>query len=451
MLFIFNMRFLTSSEIEYLIDFIKPCSGINKSTAESICENNKNRYRKQLVDLKVKPSIIEDLKKELYKSYRTTLIQPGESVGILCAQSIGEKNTQTALNTFHKAGQSEKTMTEGVPRFEELLNATKNPKIINHKIFFNKNNQTIESLRKYINGQLKHITLESVTLSYEICLNKTEEDFYEIFDVLYNNRYKDYTTCIIYKLNKKKLYESSISLEYISQQIENMFADITCVFSPLGFDKLFVYINTDSVYNTSCQNGHEHLTEKQAIEIYLDDCVIPELNNITIKGINNIDELFFTKSHDNTWFVETNCYYKNGKVENIMKNIMALDIVNPYNLISNNVWEIYNILGIEAAKKFLINEFLGIMSGINVCHAILLVDRMTYDGYIDSISRYTLKNDSSGPFAKASFEESLDNFLNASIKGEKEPVQGISASIICGKRSNTGTGLMNLKIDTNFF
>ena len=130
---------------------------------------------------------------------------------------------------------------------------------------------------------------------------------------------------------------------------------------------------------------------------------------------------------------------------------MALDIVNPYNLISNNVWEIYEILGIEAAKKFLINEFLNIMSGINKCHAILLVDRMTYDGNIQSISRYTLKHDSSGPFAKASFEESLDNFLNASIKGEKEPVQGISASIICGKRSNTGTGLMNLKINTNFF
>ena len=64
------------------------------------------------------------------------MIQAGESVGVICAQSIGEKQTQTTLNTFHKAGQSEKTMTTGVPRFQELLNATKNPKIINHKIYF---------------------------------------------------------------------------------------------------------------------------------------------------------------------------------------------------------------------------------------------------------------------------------------------------------------------------
>ena len=445
------MRSLTHEEIEYLVDFIKPSRSLNKAAANSVCENNKNRYRKQLVNVKIKPCIIEQLKKELYNSYITSFIQPGECVGILCAQSIGEKNTQTALNTFHKAGQSEKTMTEGVPRFEELLNATKNPKIINHKIYFNKNNDSIEKLRKHISGKIKHITLKSITKSYEICLNKEREDFYDIFDIIYNNNYSQYKTCVIFTLNTKKMYESNISLKYISEQIENTFSDAYCVFSSLGTDRMIVYIDTNQVYNISCQNGYSHVSEKQAIEIYLDDCVIPELNNTTIKGVNNVEEIFFTKMQNNKWFIETNCYYKNNKSENILKNLMALDIVNPCNLISNNVWEIYEILGIEAAKKFLINEFLSIMSGINKCHAILLVDRMTYDGNIQSISRYTLKNDSSGPLAKASFEESLDNFLNASIKGEKEPVQGISASIICGKRSNTGTGLMNLKINTNFF
>ena len=302
------MRSLTHEEIEYLIDFIKPSSSLNPASANSVCENNKNRYRKQLVNVKVKPSIIEQLKKELHKSYRTSFIQPGECVGILCAQSIGEKNTQTALNTFHKAGQSEKTMTEGVPRFEELLNSTINPKIIKHKIYFNKNNESIEKLRQHISGKIKHITLKSITKSYEICLNKEREDFYDIFDILYNNNYSNYKTCVIFKLNTKKMYESNISLEYISRQIENTFSDAYCVFSSLGTDRIIVYIDTDQVYNISCQNGYSHVSETQAIEIYLDDCVIPELNNTTIKGVNNVEEIFFTKTQNNKWFLETNCY-----------------------------------------------------------------------------------------------------------------------------------------------
>ena len=90
---------------------------------------------------------------------------------------------------------------------------------------------------------------------------------------------------------------------------------------------------------------------------------------------------------------------------------------------------------------------MNIMEGINSCHACLLVDRMTYSGNIASITRYTMKKDESGPFGKASFEETMDNFLNAAVKGEVEPTEGVSAAIICGKRANIGTGMVDVKID----
>jgi len=126
---------------------------------------------------------------------------------------------------------------------------------------------------------------------------------------------------------------------------------------------------------------------------------------------------------------------------------MSLPNVDQNKTTSNNIWEIYETLGIAATKEFLVEEFMNIMDGINECHARLLVDRMTFNGGIASISRYTLKNDECGPMGKASFEESLDNFLNAAAEGEVEPTRGISASIICGKRSHTGTGIMGLKMD----
>jgi DNA-directed RNA polymerase beta' subunit len=74
---------------------------------------------------------------------------------------------------------------------------------------------------------------------------------------------------------------------------------------------------------------------------------------------------------------------------------------------------------------------------------------MTDAGSIASITRYTMKKDESGPFGKASFEETMDNFLNAASKGEIEPTEGVSASIICGKRAKIGTGMINLKLDIN--
>ena len=87
------------------------------------------------------------------------------------------------------------------------------------------------------------------------------------------------------------------------------------------------------------------------------------------------------------------------------------------------------------------------MEGINECHAMLLVDRMTHGGTIASISRYTLKKDECGPFGKASFEESLENFMAAGAQGDTETTDGVSASIICGKRSAIGTGMITLAVD----
>ena len=87
------------------------------------------------------------------------------------------------------------------------------------------------------------------------------------------------------------------------------------------------------------------------------------------------------------------------------------------------------------------------MEGINTCHAMILVDRMTHNGTISSITQYTMKKEESGPMGKASFEETMDNFLNATAEGDKEPTEGVSAYIICGKRASVGTGMIKLSID----
>ena len=119
----------------------------------------------------------------------------------------------------HKAGQNEKSVTVGVPRFQELLNATKTPKIVNCKIFLNEGNENIQELRDLINHQIVCLTLKDISDTIEINLNKEDEWWYDIFKILYNNDFEELEHCISITLNKKLLFKYRLSLEDIAKKI----------------------------------------------------------------------------------------------------------------------------------------------------------------------------------------------------------------------------------------
>ena len=144
-------------------------------------------------------------------------------------------------------------------------------------------------------------------------------------------------------------------------------------------------------------------------------------------GIPGVKNFFYNKytpigSVKQHWMVET-------QGSNFIK-LLAHKKIKTDILVSNNMWDIYQTLGIEAAREFLIDEFMNVVSSdgtyINKRHVMLLVDMMTFSGSITSISRYGVKRDQAGPLAKASFEESLDNFLKAGVFGDIESTRGIS-------------------------
>lgn len=439
-------RKLTPEEIEGILDFIEPQEYIPDDTALSVVELHKERFRKQLVDEKVYPEIIPALKEAIQKSYYESLIQAGESIGVICAQSIGEKQTQTTLNTFHRAGTSEKTMTAGVPRFQELLNATKKPNIVNHKIYFNGNIETIEDIRNIVGHNIVGLNFSDISTDISIKLDKKDEPWYGAYKIMYSDNYIKYDHCISIKLNMAKLFEYKLTMQDIANRIHEEFDDICCIFSPPQFAQFDVFVDTSNV--DLPMDRVMFVDTENAIEIYLEECVQPILEKMNICGIECISEVFYSKENGE-WFVDTNGI--NSRTINTQyinyKSLLACHVVDFTRTISNNVWDIYEVLGIEAVRTFLVEEFMAIMEGINICHAELLVDRMTHGGSISSITRYTMKKDESGPFGRASFEETMDNFLNAASRGEIEPTKGVSASIICGKRAPIGTGMIDLRLD----
>jgi hypothetical protein len=429
-----KQRCLTEYEIESILSFITPQKCIPTETSESVVTTNKNRLRHQLIGQLIYPEMIPQLKNMIEKQYNDSIVQPGESVGVISAQSIGEKQTQTTLNTFHHAGAGDKTVTTGVPRVEELLNATKDPRSVTCIVYTKKNHDSLAELRKTIGSEVVEITFSKITKEYKIEMNKKPEPWYEAFKILHGDAFTQYTDCISLKLDVDILYEYKLDMEMIAEIISKDYSDMICVFSPDNISQLDVFVDTSNI--DLPDNRLSFIDSDNAKEIYLEEVVQPILYKIIISGIPGIENIYFNDNPNNFETYGTN-----------YKKLLGLPFVDYTKTISNDVWDIYNTLGVEAAREFLIEEFMQLCAGINKCHIQLLAEKMTYTGGISSISRYTMRNEDCGPMGKASFEETMDNFLKAGAYGQNEATRGVSASIICGKRANIGTGVCELMMN----
>ena len=134
-----------------------------------------------------------------------------------------------------------------------------------------------------------------------------------------------------------------------------------------------------------------------------------------------------------------------------MLDILAIDYIDGSRTFSNDITEIYNVLGIEAARLAIYNELVEVIefdgTYINYHHFSVLCDRMTYASKMISIFRHGINNDNIGPIAKASFEETPEMFLKAARHGELDTLRGISANVMCGQEGYFGTSCFQVILD----
>jgi DNA-directed RNA polymerase beta' subunit len=337
-------------------------------------------------------------------------------------------------DTFHKAGSGEKTATTGVPRVEEMLNATKDPKSVNCIVYTKDSHKTLSELRETIGHKVVEITFAKIAKHCRILMDKKPDKWYDAFEIMYGDSHKKFTDCVSLQLDMDIMYEYKLDMEMIRDIVSEEYSDMICVFSPDNIGQLDVFVDTSNI--DLPENRIDFVNTDNAREIYLEEVVQPILYKIIICGIPGIEHIYFNDDPNN--FETSGSNYK---------KLLGLSFVDDTQTVSNNVWDIYNTLGVEAARQFLIEEFMELCTGINRCHIQLLAEKMTYNGAISSISRYTMRNEDCGPMGKASFEETMDNFLKAGAYGQKEATRGVSASIICGKRANIGTGVCELMMD----
>jgi len=326
---------------------------------------------------------------------KKNLIDVGEAVGIVAAQSIGEPGTQMTMRTFHYAGVAEQVPT-GLPHLIELVDARKEPKKPIMDIFLKKEYAASYDKAKEVAKEIERTTLDKVAY--------VEEDF--------ENKK------ILITLEQPEMDAEGVTLEEVKKRVKTL--------AGAHMDSEGNVITVKST--TSSLRNIRRLTTK--------------LRALHIKGVERIKRTIVVKGKDGSYFIRTS----GSNLAAVMKNPK----VETEKVYTNDVQEIARVLGIEAARNSLMNELKQVLEMQNLSvdkrHCMLLADAMTMDGGIKSIGRHGLSGQKAGVLARAAFEETLKHLINAAVRGDDDKLIGVTENIIVGQTVPIGTGLVRLKL-----
>jgi DNA-directed RNA polymerase beta' subunit len=390
-------------------------------------------------------------------------------------------NGLAIVDTFHFAGVASKSnVTRGVPRIEEILSLSSEPKNPSLTIYLKEEEETQKEKAQTIMYMIEHTKLVEIVKSIEICFDPDDlntlisEDKdtiqqYRAFESmvascaevnLANDENEKSKWIIRMEMDPEIMLEKNITMDDVNFTLNNCYENqINCVYSDYNADKLVFRIRMNEVIknNSGKSSGSKtKLPLDQSDQIYiLKNFQDQLLQNVVLRGIKGINKVILRKIKDNV--VEKNGLYKREDIwvldtigTNLLE-ILGIDYIDNTRTFSNDIVEIYNVLGIEAARQAIYNELVDVIefdgAYINYHNYSVLVDRMTFTSKMISIFRHGINNDNIGPIAKASFEETPEMFLKAARHAELDTLKGISANVMCGQEGFFGTSAFQVVLD----
>ena len=369
---------------------------------------------------------IECVKTKFYDSF----VNIGENIGALAAQSIGEPATQLTLNTFHTSGTGGKgTVTTGVPRLNELLNNSKNPKNVSVTISTSCTNK--EDVSSVVNS-IKKTDANTVIRNHEIKYETTQEksELNELLKDIFGVNESRFVLTIDFDENK--LFDTDVNMIDIVSMIYQRFSEDISV--DVDYEASSMRIRM----NTKLKNKEKTNLPKEVIDL---KTVYEGILDLTIKGF--VDEAYSYKDNDK-FSIDIS-----SNIDDIVFSLNAHIDLN--NLKCSDVNQIVDYYGIEVAREVLIseiNELLSAAADLDKRHIEILVDYMIQSGKIISIDRNgARKNNLSSCIQKITFEESVQNIVKSAVYNDVDMLNGVSGNIITGKTFNTGTGIVKVIVD----
>jgi DNA-directed RNA polymerase II subunit RPB1 len=412
---------------------------------------------KIIVEERFTKNAFEVLMELIVVTHMKSWVQPGDQVGIVAAQSIGEPATQMTLNTFHQAGVASKSaVTRGVPRLRELLKVTQNPKATSLTIYLKPEYRKNKDKAREVVQDLELTVLRNITDKVAIYWDENDDKTVVQEDVQLMSFYRQFEMdtqsanwskwMLRLELNREEMFNRNISIQEVVSVIKVQFNnDINVVYSDYNSDNLVMRIRLPNRDNDTASNLDE-FTNLKKFQNKL-------LNSIVIRGLPGIKAVTFRNDKQFVEMVEgryqeVEQFVLDTDGSNLIK-VMNHPAVDGTHVYSTNVWDIYEVLGIEATRAILFNEISGLFDsvGVNYRHLCLLCDVMTRFGRLMSIDRYGINKNDIGTLAKASFEETEKILLKAALFGEVDPVTGVSANIMMGQAIRGGTAFSQILLD----
>jgi DNA-directed RNA polymerase subunit A" len=358
----------------------------------SILQTLKEDVIKAGVNKKELEEIIEKVK----ESYEYAKVEPCEAVGVVSAQSIGEPGTQMTMRTFHYAGVAEINVTLGLPRLIEIVDARKEPSTPT---------MTIAVQEEYAQDRDK-----ARKLAWEI--ESTHID--QLADVttdLLNMQ-------LIIDLHEKTLMYRNITVNDLVNKLS---------------EELDVQVKVS-------ENIENQLIVKPKEPSYRELLQMAKnINSITLKGIEGIKRVVIRKDSN-----EYMLYTEGSQLKKVLE-VEGIDISRTY---TNNIGEIYEVFGIEAARNAIIKEATSTLGEqgltVDIRHIMLVSDIMCCDGEVKQIGRHGISGEKASVFARAAFEVTVNHLLDAGMRGDIDELNGVTENIIVGQPIKLGTGDVHL-------
>ena len=325
--------------------------------------------------------------------YRHSLVEPCEAVGVVAAQSIGEPGTQMTMRTFHYAGVAEINVTLGLPRLIEIVDARKIPSTPTMTIKLNQDYAHDRDLAREVAW-----AIESTSLLH---LGSVATDLAEMN--------------VIIELNPGALEQRKITAEEVSARLKEE--------TGLEVDQkenLLVMVPEEPSYRELLQ-------------------LVEKIKKISLKGVEGIRRVVIRKEGDEY------ILYTEGSS---LKKVMQFEGVDPTRIKTNNINEIGEVLGIEAARNAIINEATDTLReqglSVDVRHIMLVADIMTVDGEVKQIGRHGVSGETASVLARAAVEVTVNHILDAAIRGDVDDLRGVTENVIVGQPIQLGTGDVTL-------
>ena len=401
--------------------------------------------------------MFDEILRDIRFKYLKSKVHPGEMVGTLGAQSIGEPTTQLTLNTFHSAGTAKANATAGVPRIIELLSASHNPKNPMNTIDLDTSIAVsqVEAISKM--KEIQKTTLRDITKSvriyydpYPLSSNTVVQEDRDILESYENFSVTQGNTCVSSWIMRLELDPSQMNARNIM--------DMTLIQTRIQNNKVLrvfdcIHSDTNSPDKIIMRIVFGNDIVKNALSLrYIED----KLLDTILTGVDGIGRVYLREMKSELVYDEKIASYvplKQYVLEAEGANLLDLSVipnVDPYRSFSNDIHEIMEVFGIETTRVALFQEFSGVFDreNVNYHHMIMLIDTMTYPGYILSADRFGMsKNEENGVLAKSSFEETSKILFNAAISADFDNMRGVSANIMFGQKPLAGTGFVDILID----